>query len=365
MPSVYKRGKKWRGQETIGGKRFSFTGNTKKDVQILIAEAIANYEKTNLIADKNIKVSDWVEMWLDKRSDKVSRQTYEALRSNFKNHLLPYLGNMKLCDLNKNIIEEAYAKSFFRKDCKDYAIKEYSHSTVNALSVQFKKCLQYAVDSDILAKNPHNGVELHKLRPPKKVISYSREDQIKIIKYLSDCTRKKQVFYLLISTGMRVGEVCALKWDDIDFEQKKISISKTAISYHGSMIIQNHPKTDNSVRTIYMVNPLYDYLKKIHSSQNPETNIFNLVVPTSRYTIQNPSNLRKYWKRMCAEIGIRYDGLHVLRHTWATRALEEGMDVKTVSDLLGHKNVITTMNIYQDSLDEHKRKEVKKINQLY
>lgn len=365
MATIYKRGKKWRGQETIGGIRASFTGATKKEVQISIANAISEYERSHCMVDKNIATDEWIRMWLKRRANKLSPQTYEALEASFENHLIPYVGKYKLCDLNKGLIEEAYARAFFKKRDKKYSDDSYAHATVNALAVQFKKCLQYAVDTDILPRNPHNGVELHKLRPPKKIVAYSRDEQSKIIEYVSDCKPGKQIYYILIATGMRIGEVCALTWDDVDLKNKSISINKTAVSYHGSMMVQDHPKTVNSNRTIYLPDKVVKYFRKIWKQQDQECNYYNLVAPTSRYTIQSPSNLRKYWKRICTELNIPYRGLHSLRHTWATRALEAGMDVKTVSDMLGHKNVITTMNIYQDALEDHKREEIKKINEMY
>ena len=365
MATIYKRGKKWRGQENIGGTRQSFTGETKKEVQILIANAVAEYERLHFIVDKNMIVEEWVYRWLNKRKDKLSPQTYDSLNASFNNHLIPYIGKYKLSELNKSIIEEAYAQAFFKKSDKKYKEDTYSHATVNALAVQFKKCLQYAVDSDILAKNPHDGVELHKLRSPKKVLAYTCQEQSKILEYVEDCERPKQIYYVLLSTGMRIGEACALSWTDVDFENKSINVNKTAVSYHGSMIIQNHTKTDSGNRTIYLVDNAVSYLKKIYNQQDHDINHYNLVVPTSRYTVQSPSNLRRYWRRICDELNIPYRGLHALRHTWATRALEAGMDVKTVSSMMGHKNVITTMNIYQDALDDHKREEIKKINSMY
>ena len=365
MATIYKRGKKWRGQETIGGIRRSFTGDTKKEVQISIANAITEYNLSNCLVDKNIGTEEWIHLWLDRRAKKLSPQTYDALRTSFQNHLIPYVGKYKLCDLNKSVLEEMYAKAFFRKDGKKYKDETYSHSTVNALAVQFKKCLQYAVDVGVLPRNPHNGVELHKLRPPKKVTAYSRAEQNAILEYTQSCERSVQIYYLLIATGMRVGEACALTWDDVDFKNMSIAINKTAISYHGSMMVQDHTKTENGTRTIYVIEQVIRYLRKIYRQQDQDANFYNLVVPTSKYTIQNPSNLRKYWKRICTDINIPYKGLHALRHTWATRALEAGMDVKTVSDLLGHKNVITTMNIYQDALEDHKRSEIEKIKSMY
>lgn len=228
-----------------------------------------------------------------------------------------------------------------------------------------KKCLQYAVDSGILARNPHNGVELHKLRPPKKISAHTSADQDKIITCckLGECSYR--IYYFLISTGMRFGETAALTWDDIDLTTGKINITKTAVSIHGSMVIQDRTKTRAGNRTIFVGENIIEWLKWHKSTLDTEANYRNLVFPNMRYNITNQANAIKTWGNICKKIGIEYQGIHALRHTWATRAFEAGLDVKVVSQMLGHKNIITTMNIYQDVLDSEKRKAACTLNALF
>ena len=363
MASIYKRGSKWRGQIILGERRISVSGKTKKEVQAKLAEIETDFNRGNYVFTNEITVQEWTDCWLKSKENKMLPQSYNRLCKLFENHLYPYLGDKKIQDLTKYEIEGAYANSFHEKTGKKYKEPEYSHATVNALSFQFKTCLQEAVNQGYLLKNPHNGVELHKLRPPKKVHAYTMDEHKKIVAYTKS-KDKYAIFYLLISTGMRVGEACALSWDDVDLEKGTININKTAISDHGSMLIQDHPKTNQSVRTIHASQSTIAWLKELRDRQ-PDVNIHNLVVPTSISTVQSPANLRKYWKKACLEMNIPYYGLHALRHTWATRALEQNIDVKIVSDMLGHKNVITTMNIYQEVLDTHREEAAKKMNSLF
>lgn len=364
--SYYKYKNGWRGQVKLGDKRISVSGKTKGEVINKIAAAKTDYNRSQYVFDSDLTVNEWVSVWLDaKMRPKLTEQSFIRLEGLFRNHLLPALGDFKLQDLTKSLLEKKYAEIFQNKSGKKYTDKTYSHSTVNSLSVSFKKCLQFAVDENILAKNPHNGVELHKLRPPKKISAFSLEDHKKIVEYTRNNGQLYWLYYLLISTGMRFGEAVALTWEDVNFKEKTIKINKTSVELHGSPYIQEHTKTSSGTRTISISDNVAYFLKEIKSSLDPELNYRNLVIPNTRYGVLTAANMNKRWRRVCAILDIPYQGVHALRHTWATRALEKGIDVKTVSEMLGHKNVITTMNIYQDVLPDQKAKAAQEMNDLF
>ena len=365
--SIFKSGNIWRGQLTVNGKRKSVSGKTKKEVADKLAELRTSVNHGIYTERNDITVEEWVNYWLmNKVQPKLSEQSFIHLEALFRNHLLQEIGDIRLQDVTRSMLEETYAIVFRKKsNDKRYKVQDYSRSTVNALSVQMKKCLQYAVDCDILAKNPHNGVELHKLRPPKKISAHTSADQEKIIGYCKTGKIYERVYYFLISTGMRFGESIALTWDDVDLKTGKILITKTAVSMHGNMEIQDRTKTASGMRTIYIGENITEWLKWHKSTLDPEANYRNLVFPNSRYNIINQSNAIMAWQKICEKLGIEYRGIHALRHTWATRALEAGLDIKVVGQMLGHKNVITTMNVYQDVLDNEKIKVARTLNAQY
>ena len=365
--SIFKSGNGWRGQISLDGERKSVSGKTKKEVADKLAALRVAYNTGGYAKRNDVTVEEWVTTWLTKQVEpRLAEQSFIRLEALFKYHICSNIGNVRLQDLDRSLLEEMYAKVFFNKgDQKNYKQKDYSHSTVNALSVQFKKCLQYAVDCDVLAKNPHNGVELHKLRPPKKVNSYTRADQEKII---SNCKRgipQRRIYYFLISTGMRFGEAAALTWDDINLSTGEIKINKTAVAIHGSMTIQDRTKTTAGTRTIFVGQNITEWLRWHKSTLDDEVNYHNLVFPNQRYNITIQSNAVLAWTKLQDNLGIEHQGMHALRHTWATRALEEGIDIKVVSQMLGHKNVVTTMNLYQDVLDTEKQKAACTLNALF
>lgn len=365
--SIFKSGNSWRGQISLDGERRSVSGKNKKEVADKLAALRVDYNTGNYVKRNDVTVEEWIEYWLKNQVEpRLAEQSYIRLEALLKLHICREIGNKRLQDIDRRTLEMMYAKVFFRKgDEKNYKQKDYSHSTVNALSVQMKKCLQYAVDCDVLAKNPHNGVQLHKLRPPKKVYSYTRADQEKIVLNCKFGRPYERVFYFLISTGMRFGETAALTWKDINLDTGEIRINKTAVSIHGSMIIQDRPKTAAGVRTIFVGENIIDWLKWHKDQLDPEANYQNLVFPNQRYNITNQANAVAAWTKIQQNIGIEHQGMHALRHTWATRALEEGIDIKVVSQMLGHKNIITTMNLYQHVLDAEKKKAACTLDALF
>ena len=365
--SIFKSGNGWRGQISLDGERRSVSGKTKKEVADKLAALRVAYNTGEYAKRNDVTVEEWIDYWLEhKVQPRLSEQSFIKLEALLKYHICNHIGHERIQDLDQKRLEEMYARVFFCKgEHKNYKQKDYSHSTVNALSIQFKKCLQYAVDCGLLAKNPHNGVTLHKLRPPKKVSSYTRADQEKII---SRCKRGKtqiRIYYFLISTGMRFGETAALTWDDVDLTTGEIRINKTAVAIHGSMTIQDRTKTTAGTRTIFVGQNITEWLKWHRSTQEEEVNYHNLVFPNQRYNITNQANAVLAWTKLQEELGIEHQGMHALRHTWATRALEEGIDIKVISQMLGHKNIITTMNLYQDVLDNEKQKAARTLNALF
>ena len=364
--SIFRYNNGWRGQITLDGKRISVTGKTKGEVVQKLAEARTDYSRGVFVFSNDITVAEWIKVWLEKKmSPKLTAQSMIRLEGLLENHLLPALGSYKLQDLSKALLEQKYAEIFQSKTGRDYKDKTYSHSTVNSLSASFKKCLQYAVDEGVLAKNPHNGVELHKLRPPKKINAYSLDDHNKIVQFTRNNGPLYWVYYLLIATGMRFGEAVALTWDDVDLKARTIEINKTSVELHGSPIIQERTKTDSGTRIISISDNVVEFLKEVQQSLDPDLNYRNLVLPNSRYNIITSANTNRRWQKVCAILDIPYQGVHALRHTWATRALEKDVDIKTVSNMLGHKNVITTMNVYQDVLIAHKKVAADKMNDLF
>lgn len=140
-------------------------------------------------------------------------------------------------------------------------------------------------------------------------------------------------------------------------------MTKTVVKIRGHVSVQDHPKTSASVRTIFLSENVMKYMRQFLSCKEVSSNDWIFV--NARGNLFSPNNMQQRWIRTCAAADIPYKGLHSLRHTFATRALEKGIDIKTVSSILGHKNVVTTMNIYQDVYSARKIEVAEIMNDLF
>lgn len=347
--SVYKRGSKWRGQITINGERLSYTADKKSDVNNWLAKVKTDANFGLLPKNSNITVEEFGRMWLkNKVEPTISAQTYTRYERAFNRHFFPKFGSIKLQKITPEMIESGLNDLF-----DDTYADEYVKNTCRI----FKRMLSYAVNQGILVSNPFDRVTIKQRTKTSKVSAYTEEEQQKLTHYLKEnIDERNAVLYLLLTTGMRVGEALALNVSDVDFKKKTIRVNKTMVIMPGGSIIQDHTKTDSSNRKIYIADRTSTYLQTYVKKYNLGDNLFP---KTNHYSV------RKRLIKICCELDIDYRNVHALRHTWATRALEKGIDVKTVSTLLGHRSVLTTMNIYQDVYAGQKIKAASLMNDLF
>lgn len=349
--SIYKRGDKWRGQITINGQRRSFTSAKKKDVIDWIANIKVNGAP---IARQNITVKELGDEWLTREKEPtLSPQAFYQLRLRLNKYIYAAFGDRKVQSLTRDEIEDFY---------REYLLGKAGNSVAVEVEKRFKELLRYAVKENIIQTNPHEYAVVPKSKSISRVEAFTPEEQEKIVAYLKkNMNSINMLFYLLLTTGMRVSEACALTWDDVDLKTGAINIDKIIVRYCGTTVVQNHPKTASSVRTVYMSSTVLRYMKQYYGDARVKGKLFE----TNGGNWQTAHNLRPRWQKICAEIGIPYRGMHSLRHTFATRALEKGIDIKTVSRILGHRSVVTTMNIYQDVYSSQKIKAVEMLDDLF
>ena len=286
--------------------------------------------------------------------------TYSTTTNMVKTHLYPVLGDCLLSELTAKKIQDAYPKMFDKKSNK--AGGKYSDGTIKIFSTAFNKSLEYAQKEGLIQKNPHANVVIQKTGITKEVDAYTDEEYTKIVKYTKDKTNIDRVFYMLIATGMRVGECIALTWNDVNLDEGWVMVNKTAINYNGHMIVQDRPKTEQSVRKIYISKNTVKFLRRLKVCDARKEG--SLVFANTYGNLYHTSALRSRWIKVCAKIEIPYKNLHALRHSWATRALRKGVEVHTVSKMLGHKSIATTMDVYKTVFIEDKKKAAEIMNDI-
>ncbi len=301
-----------------------------------------------------MKYQEWIKTWLELYvKPMVKIRTYEKYAQIARTRIIPKLGELEL--------EKGFKPERLQRFVVELCDK-LSANTVNGTITVLQKSLKTA---QLLgySKKPLVCTICRPKAKEKRVESFSLIEQKKIEEYVSS-SKKDKLFGIVLCLyfGLRIGELLALTWEDIDLQKGLLYINKSChygIDGKGkySRIVES-PKTDKSRRIIPISKRLLFYLRE-HKKASRSIYVIsnNKGNPISTRSYQNSFSL--ILKKLC----IPHKGFHSLRHTFATRALESGMDVKTLSEILGHKNSIVTLNRYCHSLIEHKAMMMNKVVQ--
>ncbi len=270
-----------------------------------------------------------------------------------KNHLLPYFGD-------KYEVEESDVQKFVFEKLE----QGLSQKTIMDILIVLKMILKFGVKHRYLSCREIE-IKFPTQRENEGLEVLSRSNQRKIMDYIEkNFTFKNLGIYICLSTGLRIGELCALTWDDIDADNGVILVRKTIqriyviddVKKRTELIIDT-PKTKNSIRDIPMTSDLIKIIKPIKKIVNNEYYVLtNDIKPTE------PRTYRNYYKRFMKKFDIPDLKFHGLRHSFATRCIEGKCDYKTVSVILGHSNISTTLNLYVHPNLEQKKKCINQMN---
>ena len=300
-----------------------------------------------------MKYKDWLNEWLKlyvKPATKI--RTYKKYQRQIEIHILLALGEYELHELTATVLQR------FTVNLSE---KGLSANTVNGIISVLKFSLKRAVLLGVTEKEFTAAIVRPKQRE-KQVDCLSKEEQRKIEQYIFE-KKKNNLFgvVLCLYTGLRIGELLALSWKDIDFEKGILTVSKTCRdgNINGKHIkISDTPKTENSRRQIPLSKTILKMLKEMKKKSTCGFLIADGEKPVFVRTYQ------RMFELLLIKLKLPHKGFHSLRHMFATRALECGMDVKTLSEILGHKNPTVTLNRYAHSLLEHKAAMMNRLGKL-
>lgn len=291
-----------------------------------------------------MKYEQWLSEWLEYYvKPRTKFKTYSVYKQQVEKHIIPALGEIKIKELKSVLIQ---------KYVVDLINKGFSPNTVNGIINIIRNSLKTAVIIGLIDNNQADLIQRPKTRE-KQVDCFSKDEQKKIEHYIID-KQKYRLYGIIIAlyTGLRIGELLALTWDDVDMKKCAISISKTCRDYWENgeyKKIIDTTKTQSSQRVIPFPKQILPLLKELKQKTGNEY----VVVGKSIYGAQIRSYQRSF-DALLKKLKLSHKGFHSLRHTFATRAMECGIDVKTLSEILGHKNPAITLNRYAHSLFEHK-----------
>ena len=293
-----------------------------------------------------MKYIDWLHSWLEdyiRPSGKL--RTYERYKLIVEQHIKEKIGEMELDDLSPLILQKFITGLLI--DGNRRTGKGLSANTVNAVISVIQSSLKTAHVLELRKEYVAGKLKRPKLKE-KPVECFTRAEQKQIERFVLNGSKDKLYGILLcLYSGLRIGELIALQWSDIDFSKGILTVSKSCYDGKDGLII-DEPKTASSCRTIPLPKQLFPILRGIRKKSDSLFVVSNHGKPVSVRSYQRSFEL------ILKKLKIAHRGFHSLRHTFATRALECGMDVKTLSEILGHKNPTVTLNRYAHSLIEHK-----------
>lgn len=294
---------------------------------------------------------------------RVKPTTYDSYSYCVNKYIIPFFDslNIKGEDLSSENIQ--YFIEYIGEH--SWLSQTYKRKIITVLKTATKKLFRNSTNYETLI----NAFDMPKIKNSQvEVFSICEQRRIES-EILKSKDLKMYGILLAFYTGIRLGELCALRWEDFDFDMKTLSI-KWSVSRTlnpephekgRTKISLNSPKSFHSIRKI----PLPGFLLTLLTEMNNGEIVKGNFVFSNKATPPDPRTYQRIYKKLIEKTGVPYRKFHAIRHTFATRALEEGVDVKTISELLGHSNVTITLNIYVHSLMKQKIIAIDKMDRLY
>lgn len=343
-----KKENQWEGRIVVGHKqngdsifRYAY-GKTQKEMMQKLNVLKLQYQDADLNEDSNITLSEWLDKWINELMPQAVRPTtLKGVELICRCYIKPYLGDKKIAFITTNDVQKMYAK--LKKEGRIKKHPVYGHTLADNMIIKIHGTLHLAMETaiakNLIAKNPTEGTTVPKKKKKDlKVLNDSELD--KLMQALNEDKEWGDFFYLELTTGLRRGEICGLKWENFEEEQNKLYI-RTNIYRDNGELKEGKPKTNEGERCIILPKVTADMLKR---RKRISKWIFpNLTTP--ELPIAPEAAYRKA-KLMLKRLNLPNISFHDLRHTFATHAIASGVDAKTLSTILGHTNPSFTLDTY-------------------
>lgn len=342
-----------------------FYGKTKREAKKKLDtyRALAHPTEEQM---ERITVEEYILNWLATvKINELKPRAYDTLEGAIQNYVVPHVGFYGLADLTGDIIQKELINTLSQKG--------YAHSTIKKAYDALNACLKFATLRGAIPFNPMQTVSKpSKKKFKKKAIEILTDEEVKkLVEVAPFAGRYGQAIVLMAYTGLRVGEAIALKWKDWNEDARLLSVTASLVqaknrSGNGTaykLLEQDSTKTDNGTRTIYLSKnaiAAIELLKK----QDYRGKKNDYIICTQKYTPLYPRNLQRTFDHMLKDAGIPHMGLHALRHTFASLLIRKGIDIKIVSELLGHADVTFTYNTYVHIINEQKNKAILMLDEI-
>ena len=294
--------------------------------------------------DEKMKLKELLELWLERyMKHTIKIRTYNRYKSICELHLIKDLGEYELEELKPNVLQDFLLHKIDGN---------YSTNTIKGIVSVLKQALRLAITLEFVDKEYCSDLKMSSSEE-KEISVFTKKEQQVIESFCLNHKKRNYIgIVICLYTGIRLGELLALTWEDIDFNSNLLTINKTSYSAKvdgKTQIIVDKPKTKKSNRVIPIPNQLVKLLRVIKKESNSK-----YVITTRNSGMVGNRSYQRTFKFILKKVNVPYRNFHSLRHTFATNAIELGMDVKTLAEILGHTNAMITLNRYSHSLLNYK-----------
>ena len=342
---------RWEGRIVVGHKEngesiFRYVyADTQKELTAKLRQNIDAYQGIDLTEQSRMTLGEWLDQWLDERMvGTVRGHTLEGYRRDIDNHIRPYLGQKQLTKITpadlKNLYVVLLERGRIAKGQSNHP--GLSPTTVHGIHTILHHVLKTAEAEGLLPSNPTSQVTPPKAtNKPKRILNNEQLDTL--MAAIRRDVLWHDFFYTELTTGLRRGELCGLKWEDFDSEAGTLKICRTVITQKGGNLVAGDTKTYAGKRTILLPHSTVRLLEARKHSALTEWIFPDLLHPEQP---TNPGTAYRQLKKLLADAGLPSIRFHDLRHTFATHALAGGVDAKTLSGILGHTKASFTLDTY-------------------
>ena len=326
--------------------RRTLYGRTIMELDKKVADFKSLQNKGIVVGKENITVREWAQTWLKLYKSNREYNTYIMYENSLNTHILPAIGDMPLTSVKKHNLQQLL----------NSLVDQGKMRTAEIVRLTLRQLFNQALEQDYIYKSITNGLTLPKRPKPKK--RALTDEEVKSLQ-AADFNAKERAFVnILYYTGLRRSEALALTVNDIDLDNKTLTVCKDLIFKVNVGEIKSLPKSDAGNRTLPLPAPLCNTLSE-YLSQIDNKYLFTAATNNN---LMSKSSLRRFWDGIIKKLAAAYDGQdaladdiapHIFRHTYATNLYKAGIDIKTAQYLLGHASIQMTMDIYTH-LDDSK-----------
>ena len=342
---------RWEGRIVVGHKEngdpiFRYVyGKTQKDLLERLHRSITVYDGAELVEDGKLSLGEWLDRWLDEYAPATSRpSTLNGYRTYAEHYIKPVLGRKKISSITTADVQKLYR--WLKTEGRVHEHPEYGHAlsdaTVRRIHSMLRLAMAEAKRRRMIVCNPAEGAVVPKPNyKPRQILNDAELE--KFMETIAEDKAWYAFFYTELTTGLRRGEICGLRWDDFDEKKGTLRVRRSLRVEAGGRLVTGATKTGQGNRTIMLPESTAELLRERKRSSYSEWIFPNLTEPEKPIS---PNAAYHQLKAILKRAGLPDIQFHALRHTFSSHAIASGVDPKTLSEILGHTNASFTLDTY-------------------